>query len=122
LATAYELSFKDISVDCVIFLDFIEHFNDPEKAFHEIRRVLERDSLLLLSIPNDATFKLARIIALKIREAFKERGHAKKWKPELIEDELRRRGFTIVASADLSFHLWRSSLHHVIAARKGLED
>jgi len=122
LTSAYSLGFANNCIDCVVLMDVVEHLNYPEKALREIYRVLRSDALLLVLIPNDTAFKIARILTLKIKEAFYDPGHVKRWNPKLIKDELRRHGFKIIGNENLPFFFWPLSLHHLVVARKQVDD
>jgi rhamnosyltransferase len=49
------LPFADASFDRALALDVIEHLDDPARFLAEVRRVLSRDGVLLLTAPNAAT-------------------------------------------------------------------
>jgi ubiquinone/menaquinone biosynthesis C-methylase UbiE len=49
------LPFPDTSFDKVLFLDVIEHLNERRKVLGEIKRILKKGGLLLLSAPNRNT-------------------------------------------------------------------
>lgn len=51
------LSFKDSSFDIVLLLAVLEHVFDPYKTLKEIKRVLKRNGMLILSVPNIAFLK-----------------------------------------------------------------
>jgi 2-polyprenyl-3-methyl-5-hydroxy-6-metoxy-1,4-benzoquinol methylase len=50
--SATDLMFNDNEYDCVIFLEVIEHLNDPVKALKEIYRVLKPNGKLVLATNN----------------------------------------------------------------------
>lgn len=47
-----KISFEDNYFDCVVMLEVIEHLNNTETSFREIKRVLKPEGLLLISTPN----------------------------------------------------------------------
>jgi ubiquinone/menaquinone biosynthesis C-methylase UbiE len=47
-----ELPFPDSSFDVLLSFETIEHVQEPEKALAELRRVLRRDGVLVISSPN----------------------------------------------------------------------
>jgi len=51
-AVAEALPFKSKCFDIVLFLEVIEHTNNPKIVLNEISRVLKKDGLLILSFPN----------------------------------------------------------------------
>ena len=116
--SVYDLEFGNESFDCCILTEVIEHLEYPLKAVQEIYRVLRKSGLLILLFPNDFTFKLARILTLKFREAFYDYKHLKQWTPREIRKVLKENRFDILQQKSIPFHLWHCSLHHLVAARK----
>lgn len=118
LGNAYALEFEDASVDCCLFMEVIEHLQDPRKALGEIHRVLKNRGLLLLLFPNDLLFKGARLAFLKFKEAFAPSGHVKQWTPGKMRTALESAGFEIQVVQCLPFQYWLLSLHCLVVARK----
>jgi len=114
----YNLAFADGSLDCCLFMEVIEHLDQPERALCEIHRVLKTDGLLLIMFPNDLMFAFARLATLKIKEAFYDPGHVRRWSPRSIRDEVVGHGFEIVKQISLPFRFWPLSLHHLAVLRK----
>ncbi len=48
----YKLPFKDNYFDCIIASEILEHLIDDGKAIVELHRVLKKDGVLLVSVPN----------------------------------------------------------------------
>lgn len=116
----YHFPFTDASVDCVLFLDVIEHLSEPKKALAEIKRILRPGGRLIIIFPNDVMFKIARIMTGMIREAFYDSGHVMQWAPGKARRSLHALGFSIVAAHNLPFMLWPVSLHHLCVADKDI--
>lgn len=116
--SAYELPLESASVDCVLFIEVIEHLKNPELAIREIYRVLKKEGRLILLSPNDSVFKLARLLTFKFKEAFYDAGHVKQWHPAEMIKFLKSIGFETIYKRSLPFHLWLISLHCLITARK----
>lgn len=51
-----QLSFDNDTFDVVICLETIEHVPHPDKALHELTRVLKPDGILIISTPNKAVY------------------------------------------------------------------
>ncbi len=51
-----KIPLKDGSVDVVISFETIEHIKDYKRFMSEVRRILKKDGLLVLSTPNDIEF------------------------------------------------------------------
>lgn len=118
VGNVYDLKFKDQSIDCCLFMEVIEHLEEPLRALQEIYRILRPGGLLLLVFPNDFPFKLARLVCLRFKEAFTPSGHVKQWTPQEIKQVLSEQRFSIIKMEYLPFSFWRSSLHCLVACRK----
>ncbi len=46
-----ELPFNDNDIDTVILTQVLEHIDEPFKALDEVKRVLKKDGILILSVP-----------------------------------------------------------------------
>ncbi len=55
-ADIFHLPFKSKSFDIIYALDMLEHLENVELALIEIKRVLKKDGLLIVSIPNENIF------------------------------------------------------------------
>ncbi len=56
-ADAQQLPFRSSSVDTLLLLDVIEHVKDERVVIEEVWRVLRRDGMLILSVPNKGLFQ-----------------------------------------------------------------
>ncbi len=76
-------------VDCVVFLQTIEHIQDPDAMLAHIRSLIEPDGVAYVSTPNVLT------LALKGEERSGNPWHVREYKPEeyreLCERPLRQR-------------------------------
>ena len=52
-ASNERLPYENNAFDVVITLETIEHVENPHKMLHEIKRVLKKDGMLLMSIPGE---------------------------------------------------------------------
>ena len=83
-----------------------------------INRILKTGGRLIIVIPNDRTFLLARLAMGMVKEAFYDAGHERQWKPGEVKDLLKDAGFRIASGRSLPFLFWHTSLHYIIAADK----
>jgi len=118
LSDVYNLPLVDNSIDLCISIDMLEHLKRPSDAIREINRVLKKGGRLIMTIPNDRNFFLARIAMLMFKEAFYDAGHERSWTPSSLEAFLLNNGFMIIFKKNLPFIFWETSLHHLIVALK----
>ncbi|MDP3096780.1 MAG: class I SAM-dependent methyltransferase [Syntrophales bacterium] len=114
----YQLPIKNESVDYILLLEVIEHLSDPEKAIVEMRRILRPMGKLVMVFPNDAVFKIARILTLRLKEAFYDPGHITQWTPGAAKELANRHGFKVIERKSIPFFIWRFSLHHLLICEK----
>ena len=108
----------DNHLDAVVFMEVIEHLEEPKLIVNEIYRVLKPGGKLIVVYPNDAVFMFARIVTLRFKEATYDPGHLKQWTPKELKKFLEEIGFTISCSKCLPFLCWSLSLHGLTCARK----
>lgn len=53
---ARKIALQDNSVDVIVSLETIEHIPEPEVFVNEVKRVLKKDGLFIVSTPNDDEF------------------------------------------------------------------
>jgi ubiquinone/menaquinone biosynthesis C-methylase UbiE len=51
----YKLPFKNKNFNIILCLDTLEHLNKRKRAFQEIKRVLKKNGLILITLPNKNT-------------------------------------------------------------------
>lgn len=116
--SVYKLPLDDSSVDCVLFIEVIEHLEHPEIAIREISRILKSDGKLIMLFPYDSVFKLARLLTLKFKEAIYNAGHVKQWTSGEAKNLLESAGLRVSHIKNIPFHIWPISLHCLVVARK----
>jgi ubiquinone/menaquinone biosynthesis C-methylase UbiE len=112
------MNFPDESFDCCLFLEVVEHLEQPQFALAEIRRVLCSGGRLILIFPNDFMFKVARLLCFKFKEAFAESGHVKQWTPKSMRIFLQNNGFSVISTEYLPAGYWPFCLHCLVTAEK----
>jgi ubiquinone/menaquinone biosynthesis C-methylase UbiE len=85
LGDAYNLNFKDEEFDAVFMGDTLEHFEFPEKALVEARRVLKQ--YLYIVVPR--------------KERRMEEFQYHDWTPEQLKEEVERVGFVLEGDIEL---------------------
>jgi SAM-dependent methyltransferase len=115
---AYRLPIKNGAIDCILFLEVIEHLEESERAMVEMHRILKPEGRLVMVFPNDFIFKMARIMTLKLKEAFYDPGHIRQWTPGTARKMVRRNGFKVIERKSIPFSIWSISLHHVMVCEK----
>jgi ubiquinone/menaquinone biosynthesis C-methylase UbiE len=60
-----ELNFDDNSFDAAMACDVVEHVLSVKKIFEQLRRVVKKNGYILISIPNEKLWEIARGILLK---------------------------------------------------------
>lgn len=61
ICEAENLPYKDNGADRIFMVGVLEHFNNPEQATIEARRVLRRDGMMIVTIPNGFLWKIIRM-------------------------------------------------------------
>lgn len=127
-ASLYQLPLADRSFDLCLLLEVLEHMDKPEQAVKEAFRVLSDEGRLVMVTPHDRNFLFARLATLKIKEAFYDPGHVRRWRPTELRKLLAKCGFKVTFEKNIPFFFWQTSLHHLVvaekvpAAPKGLES
>jgi ubiquinone/menaquinone biosynthesis C-methylase UbiE len=114
----YRLPIKNEAIDCILFLEVIEHLEEPERAMMEMHRILKPKGRLVVVFPNDFMFKMARIMTLKLKESFYDPGHIRQWTPISSKKIANRNGFKVVERKSIPFSIWSISLHHLMVCEK----
>lgn len=102
-STAEEkFDFGDKTFDKVLFFDVLEHLENQELALSEIWRVLKKDGLLLLSVPNKNTSwkRLQRSVSLSY---FSDPDHKREYSKAEITKLLENHKFSILKMSPVVF-------------------
>lgn len=114
----YDLALPDAHFDVCVCIDVLEHLEDPVRAVREMNRILRRNGRLIMLVPHDRNFFLARLAFFMFKEAFYETGHQRRWNPKQVERLVSSEGLSIIAQKNLPFLLWQTSFHHLLVAEK----
>lgn len=112
------LPFPDKSFDLCLLLEVLEHVDEWQRVLSEAYRALDDGGRLIILVPFDRNFLLARLATLKIKEAFYNPGHVRQWRPKELRSLLEKSGFSVIAERNIPFLLWQMSLHHLVVADK----
>ena len=52
-----KLPFEDQSFDCIIAMDVLEHLNNRHEVMEEIKRLIKKDGLIIISLPNEYSYQ-----------------------------------------------------------------
>lgn len=93
----YNLDYKDNAFDVLICTEVLEHLEDPEKAFEEMRRVTSK--YIVLSVPNEPFFILANFARGKYLKRFGNHPeHINHWTFKSIKKFSEKFGMKVVKS------------------------
>lgn len=88
-----DMSFETGSFDCVLCSEVLEHIADDQKAVSELRRVLKRGGVLVVTVPFQKRFWA---------EDDEYVGHVRRYEPGELEQMLASSGFSIIRTYKLS--------------------
>ncbi len=98
-ADAYQLPFKEKSLEAVLMFDFLEHLDDPQKALVEARRVLKPKGILIAFIPLEGSLFSIHGLARKFfhfSPKMKYAGHVQAYTFSEFETLLRKAGLKLL--------------------------
>ncbi len=108
-ASAYELPFGDAEFGAVICLEVLEHLEHEVRALNEVRRVLESNGVVILSVPY--TFYWKSYLALM--------GHYRHYDRQSVNAVLKASGFELVEYLP-NHPLWHQAYTAGYALTRGL--
>ena len=83
------MPFEDHHFDTVVFSEVMEHLRFPQKALHEIFRVLKKNGQLIGSVPN--AFRLRNRIKFLIGKPFEtDPSHLRSYSDKILTEELKK--------------------------------
>lgn len=115
------LPFKSNSFDKVIMSEVAEHLPDDVKGFREVKRVLKKRGVLVVTVPNanyplfwdPVNWVLERLFNTHIKEGFWAgiwNQHLRLYRPEEIAKVVKKAGFKLIKSESMTF--WCIPFNH----------
>lgn len=100
--------FDNETFDCVIAAEVIEHVYDTDFFLQEIRRVIRKEGVLVMSIPNIAclTNRLSMIFGRYPRYAEYQAGgagHIRVYTASVIKEQIQNHGFEVISFIGCNF-------------------
>lgn len=95
--SAYHLPFKENSFDSVMMSEILEHLDTPENALLEMRRAVEHNAQLVVTVPNSGywIYRLKCLFGATQKEAQGNPTHVQFFSFRSLEALLSRLGFRI---------------------------
>ena len=94
-ADAFALPFKELSFDICFHQGFLEHFREPEVILSEQHRILKKDGLLVVDVPQTFSFyTIKKMILIFLGKWFA--GWETQFSKNSLKKTLVRAGFTYV--------------------------
>ena len=125
-----KLPFKDNTFDKIVMSEVAEHLPDDVKGLKEVRRVLKRNGILVLTVPNHnypffwdpVNWVLENFFNTHIRSGFWAgiwNQHKRLYKPEEIKEAVEKAGFKVETVESLTWWClpFNHNLLHFMARR-----
>jgi ubiquinone/menaquinone biosynthesis C-methylase UbiE len=103
---------EDKKYDCVFATYILEHVNDPVDILKKISRILKKDGLLFIVVPNANAISRQLAVSMNILGDLKEltdndidHGHRRVYDRVCINRDINSAGFDIIAQGGLMFKL-----------------
>ena len=94
-------------------MEVIEHLEKPETAIGGKFRIGKPGGKVMVVFPNDAFFKVARLVSLKFKGAY-DPGHVHHGALCEMKQLLCKHGFTVHKMKAIPFCFWNLFLHGVV--------
>jgi len=99
-----KLLFKSGTFDVATMIAFIEHLDKPEKMISEVRRVLKKGGIIIITTPMGRAKPFWELLVnLGLTEEKTTEDHKQYFSPERIEGLLVKNGFDIDVSENFEF-------------------
>ncbi len=117
-ANGEHLPFKDNTFDYVVFLDYIEHVDNPDRALQELHRVVKKGGLLYGVSPTEkhGFYGIStKILGWHIKE--KTAGHIQQYTVKSLLKKVEDAGFTVDKKrTTFSYHLLGGAMDYALFA------
>lgn len=78
--SAYETKHADETFDIIFLLEVLEHLDYPDKALHELSRILKKDGILILGVPREPLWCMLNMARGKyLKRLGNTPGHLNHW-------------------------------------------
>ena len=112
-ASANSLPFKDKSFDVITALDTLEHVSELNTCMRELRRILKKNGILLLLLPNPIWWNFFSIFKLEDKSHV-NKFNIEKWEQILLENDLEiKKRFGILSGTFKKFSFFRKFQGHL---------
>ena len=109
------LKYKENSFDKIIFLDVLEHLVERDKILKDIKRVLKKDGLVFVGVPNKDTSWKKRQREVGVC-SFSDPDHKIEFSKKEILDLLKKHGFKIINVSFSTFDTAYRGLYDIVGA------
>ncbi len=112
LANAEEIPFPKETFDIVFHQGFLEHFQEPSPYLLEQRRILKKEGILAVDVPQKyTTYTIKKHIAMRRRQWFA--GWEKEYTIGELEELLKKCGFEIINSYGWGYYGKLHKIRHL---------
>lgn len=108
-----KLKFTSASFDKVLFLDVLEHLYNQDLVLSEVKRVLKKNGILMLAVPNKNTSwkKLQKSVGLSY---FSDPDHKREYSKTEIENLLKKHKFKITSNSPVVYDTYLTPIFDLI--------
>ena len=100
------LGFKDETFDKLVCVETLEHVLHPEKAIGEMKRVLKKQGIIVLSYPTIDTSIMAKVDhVLGTEKPCSISEHITEWDYNRVVNEFEKQGFKLMESEGIVFNI-----------------